>query len=196
MAKQPEHEEKNAAPDSKKPSDSEASDDSAPPSKVALVRLKLKLIANYAMRGFVPVLSMLALIFAVIAFVSNKSSQMQFNNAAAKIDSINASLSATKGELEKLKITIAQRKAAQENESRKQDEKLKQHDEKLKQQDAQATKIIQSVTKLQVKMKITPTLADQLNPPASAVAAVSTVKEKKLTPQVQAIKDAIDKFNK
>jgi hypothetical protein len=196
MAKQPDHEEKSVAPDSKKPSDSETSDNRARPSKVELVGLKLKLIANFAMREFTPVLAILALIIAVIAFTSNKSNQAQFNNAVAKIDSINASLSASKGELENLKITIAQRKTMQENESKQQDERLKQQDERLKQQDTQATKIIQNVTKLQVKMKITPTLADQLNLPSSAVAAVSTVKEKKLSPQVQAIKDAIDKFNK
>jgi len=209
MAKHPEHEEKNVASDSRKPSDGEASDDSTPSLKADGVRTKLKLIAKYAMHSFAPVLAVLALIIAVIAFTGNQSSQAQLSNAVARIDSINSSLSASKGEMEKLKGALVQEKAQQEEERKK-----------LDAQDEQATKIILNVTHMQIKMKITPTLEEQLMQPASAsavnpsvvsaatpaapaailaapaTAAVSTGKDKKPSPQVQAIKNAIDTFNK
>ena len=204
MAKHPEQEAAIVSPDSPKSSDGKDTGDSTPPSKVGA---KLKLIANYAMRGFAPVVAILALIIAVLAFTGNKSSQVQLSNVVVKIDSINASLSASKGELEKLKAAMAQVKIMQEDER-------KQQDEKNNHQDEQALKIIQNVSKMQVKMRISPTLEDQLRQPviASAVgavpatvapaaapvakAAVPTGNDKKYSPQVQAIKDAIDKLNK
>ncbi len=211
MANHPEHEEKSVASDSRKPSDGEASDDSAPSSKAG----RMSLIVKYAMHGFAPVLAVLALIIAAIAFTGNQSSQAQLSNAVAKIDSINSSLSASKGEVEKLKTALVQEKAQQEEERKK-----------LDAQDEQATKIILNVTHMQIKMKITPTLEEQLIQPASAsavnpsvvsaatpaapsavpaqtaipaapaTASVSAGKDKKPSPQVQAIKNAIDTFNK
>jgi hypothetical protein len=95
-----------------------------------------------------------------------------------------------------------------------QEDERKKQDEKNNNQDEQAIKIIQNVSKMQVKMRISPTLEDQLRQPviASAVgavpatvapaaapvakAAVPTGNDKKYSPQVQAIKDAIDKLNK
>lgn len=194
MTSHPEHEEKNEAPESGKSSDRKAADDSKTPSKADLVRLKLKLFAGYAVRGFAPVAAVLALAIAVIAFVGNQSSQALISKAAARIDSMNASLSASKSELEKLKATIKQEKAMQEEERKKQDERV--------------TKIIQNVTKLQVKMKIFPTLEEQFVQPASAssvapavarnpsTASASTGNNKKPNPQVQGLKEAIEKFNK
>ena len=206
MAKHPENEEKSVAPDSKKTSEGKDSNDSAPPSKAELARSKLKLIASYAMRGVAPVLAILALIIAVIAVNGNKSSQAQLSDAVAKINSMNASLTSSKGELENIRTVLAHEKSLLEEERKKQEA-----------QDEQATKIILNVTHMQIKMKITPTLEEQLIQPASAVApsvtgaavpapaatpaapakaAVSTAKDKKPATQVQSIKDAIDQFNK
>jgi len=196
VASHPEHEGKSAAPDSGKSSDSKAADDSIHTSKAELVRSKLKLIANYAMRGFAPVVAVLALVIAVIAVIGNQSSKAQIGKDAARIDKMSASLLASKGELEKLKAAMAKEKAMQEEERKKQNERV--------------TKIIQNATQLQVKMKITPTLEEQLLQAAIASAAtpsvasavapvaatVSTGADKRPGDKVQAIKDAIEKFNK
>jgi len=207
MDRHPEHEEKSVASDRGKSSDSKAEDDSTPPSKAELVRLKLKLIANYAMRGFAPVVAVLALAIAMIAVTGNESSQALLSKVAARIDSMSASLSASKGELRKLKAATAQEKAMQEEERKKQDERV--------------TKIIQNVTQLQEKMRIFPTLEEQLYQPASAsdvtssavmpsavmpsvasavaapaTKAVSTDTDKKPGIRTQGLKEAIEKFNK
>lgn len=78
-----------------------------------------------------------------------------------KIDSLSASLLASKTGLEKFKVAIAQQKSLHEGESNKQDER--------------AMQIVQSVSKLQVKMKISPTLEEQLLQPASASAVTPLV---------------------
>ena len=164
MTQPPEHEEKNTAPDSSRKSDSRPADDgraakdskaakdSPASSKISVLPLKLKLIADYAMRGS-PVLAVLALIFAVVAVVSNLSSQAQLSMTSSKLESVNASLSASKVELEKLKATITQDKTMQEEERKKQNEVV--------------SEIIRNVTNLQIKMKVYPTLEEQLVQPTS-----------------------------
>jgi len=149
MDKHPGHEEKHATPDSRKSSDNDA-DDSAKPSKADLARLKLRLIAHYAMLGFAPAVAVLALIIAVTAVTGKQSGQEQISKADAKIDSLNASLSASVNELEKLKAAIAQGKTIQED---------------------RTTKIIQSVTQLQLIVHVSPTLEDELRQSAQAPVA-------------------------
>lgn len=168
------------------------------------MRLKLKFISNYVLDGFAPFVAVIALIVAVVAVNGNKSGQAQLSQSAAKIDSLSASLLASKAELEKLKVAISQQKYLHEGESNKQDER--------------AMQIVQSVSKLQVKVKISPTLEEQLLQPASAsavtplvanaasapvaavpvpaTAAISTGADKKPGAQVQILKQAINKFNK
>lgn len=195
MTSHPEHAEKSATPDSEKLSDQKPADDIAPTSKAGLSRLKLNLVANYAKRGFAPVVAVVALVIAVIAVIGNQSSQAQIRKADAKIASMSTSLSAYKGELAKLRAARSKEKAMQSEERKKQNE-----DE---------TKIVQNVTRLQVKMKISPTLEEQLRQPASATAATSSVASavaattavsadtgKKPDAKVQAIKESIEKFNK
>ncbi len=128
-----------------------------------LIMLKLKLIGNYVLDGFAPFVAAIALIVAVIAVNSNKSSQeqlgqnaVQLGQNAAAIASMNASLLIAKGELEKLKVATAQEKSLQEEERKKQNERM--------------TQIIQSVSKLQLKVKISPTLEEQMHPPVSSSA--------------------------
>lgn len=145
MSKHPEHEEKHVASDSRKSSDSKAADSNTTPSEAALMRLKLRLIANYAMRGFAPAVAVLALVIAVVAIADNKSSQAQLAKAAARIDSLSENLSSSRSELEKLKAAIAQEKTMQEE---------------------RVTKIIQGVTQLQVITHISPTLEEELHQPA------------------------------
>ncbi|KAF0206147.1 MAG: hypothetical protein FD173_461 [Gallionellaceae bacterium] len=199
--------EKNASQD-------KSSDDSVVLSKADKARLKLKLIARYALLGLVPVVAVGALVVAVIAITDNRSGQKQLGEMAAKIEGLNTSLSATKAELEKLKASAAKEKAQQNEELLKQDERV--------------SKIIQNITPLQVKLKIRPTLDEQLQQPAGASAVAPAVShtapaaaphavapatphvssatsapsktpaaaDKTISPQVKAMKEAIQQFNK
>lgn len=207
MSKHPEHEDKGAARDSKKPSDGNADADNTAPSKMELIRIKLKVIAHYAMLGFAPAVSAIALILAVIAIVGNKSVRTELTQGAPKFENISTSLSTSKGELEKVRTAME-----------KQDNLQAEERKKL---DVQMEKIIQNISQLQMKMKIAPTLEEQLRQPASAPAAASITPvsavaaaapahpspiaapvlppkpvEKKLSPQGRSIKEAIEIFNK
>ena len=137
--------------------DAEESD--SPPSKADLARARLKVIARYALIGFAPVVSVAALIVGVIALSGTQSQtdRTKSDELTSKIDSLSKNLSDTRNELESLKFTSSREKATRGDERRKLDE-----------QDA---KIIQSVTRLQVKLKVSPTLEEQLRAPASAPAA-------------------------
>ena len=169
-----------------------------------LALLKLKLVVGYAMDGFAPAVAVVAVIVAVIAMNGNKADQTQLTRNAATIESMKASMLASKAEQEKLKGSLLQEKAMHEEERKKQNERM--------------TQIIQSVSKLQVKMKISPTLEDQLRqplivsattpavamPPANpvilspkpATASVSTGNDKKPAAHMDALKESIEKFNK
>ncbi|OIR15349.1 hypothetical protein GALL_36710 [mine drainage metagenome] len=200
----------------------EAEEDDSPPSKADLARARLKIIARYVMIGFAPVVSAAALIIGVIA-ISNTQSQSdrtKFSELESRIDSLNASLSETKGELENLKFTQSREKTMR--------------GEEYKKLDAQGARVIQSVTLLQTKLKVSPTLEEQLRAPASsplpapvgaasapAVAPVSPATNKtqavtselavakkpvatapkpkaadNVSDQVKALREAIEKFNK
>lgn len=206
--------------------DRDADEDTAPASKSDLVRAKLKPVAHYAMIGFAPAASVAALIVAVIAVANNQSQpdRTQLNELTSRIDSLNASLSDTKGELENFKFAMAREKTMRGEERKKVDER--------------DMKIVQNVSRLQAKLKVSPTLEDQLREStstpvaaSSVVASVPTVtpasqaiekksaatasepataakkpavaapKSKpeaadKTSAQVKALKEAIDKFNK
>jgi len=173
-----------------------------------LVLLKLKLIAGYILDGFAPFVAATALIVAVFVYNENHASVARLVTANEVINTLNASLSASKAEVEKLKAVMAQEKVMQE--------------EARKIQDERTTKIIQNVSKLQSKLKVSPTLEDQLHqaaiisivPPVVAVpvvpvkagasveknskpvtASVSASAEKNSAGQMHTLKEAIKKFN-
>ena len=193
MTTHSEHEEKNVVSDSHKSSDSKAAGDNTSSSKANLIRLKLKRIISYAILGFAPVVAVLALIIAVIAVTGNQprqTSQPQLSKAVAEIDGMNASLAASKDELEKLKAAMAHEKTVQEE---------------------RMTIIIRNITELQVIMHISPTLDEELHQPAKAPAptssvtgaasspateAVTKVTDKKPNTRAQDLKEALEKFNK
>jgi len=173
---------------------------------------RLKIIARYAMLAFAPVLSVVALVVAVIAVTGNQSQsdRSHLSELTTRIDGLNASLSEAKGELDNLKFAMARDKAMRGDERKKSDEL-----------DA---KIIQNVTRLQTKSKVAPTLEDQLREPVSTPAAIPAVTSAASAPvaapapvmtdkkpvaaapvlkggeksasQTKALKDAIEKFNK
>lgn len=177
----------------------EVAADSAPPSNKEhmrmLVRMKLKLITNYILDGFAPVAAVAALIVAVMAFNGNHSGLAQLERNATVIESLNASLLASKTELEKLKAATSQEKLLYEEASNKQNE--------------QTEKIIQNVSHLQAKMKISPTLQEQLHqaintsalPPivagmaSSAVTNAATEPAKNQVSQSKVLTKAIEKLN-
>jgi TolA-binding protein len=189
-------------------------EDSTPLSKSDLVYAKLKLFASYAMLAFAPVVSVVALVVAVISVTNNQSQsdRAQLIELTSKIDSLNASLSETKGELDNLKFAMSREKSM--------------HGEERKKVDDRDTKIIQNVSHLQAKLKVSPTLEDQLrevpsipaaapivtgavSAPVAAAPVLPVTTDKKpsveipapkvndKTPaQAKALKDAIEKFNK
>lgn len=205
----------------------EEEEDDIPASKADLVRAKLKYFAHYAMLAFAPVVSIAALLVAMIAASDHhaQSESALLKDITSRIESLSASLSETKGELDNLKFAMAREKALRAEERKKADEL--------------DTKIVQSLSHLQAKSKVSPTLEEQLreaaSAPASAFAATnaasapavaagklpltenspavskpiatvekpaavapkSKTKTSDKTPaQVKALKDAIDKFNK
>lgn len=128
--------------------------------KSVLLRARLKLALHYALQAFAPVVSVVALVIAVVAANSN-SEQAQQIESAARMDELKASLAEARGELENLKVVIARERSLREEERKKQDE--------------EDTKIIQHVSQLQTKMKVSPTLEEQLRVAGSAPAVASPV---------------------
>lgn len=137
----------------------EEEDDNAPASKADLARAKLKLFARYAMLAFAPVVSIAALVVAVIAASDHhaQSESTLLKDMTSRIESLNASLSETKGELDNLKFATAREKTLRAEERKKADER--------------DTKIVQNLSHLQTKLKVSPTLDEQLREAASAPAA-------------------------
>lgn len=198
MSSHPKREEKSGSRERIDSSDDQAADESSGSSKAELIRQKLKVVVHYAVIGFAPIVAVIALTIAVIAVTGNRSSQTQLGELTARLDSANASLSASKSEVERTHIALSQLKAQQEDAHKKQEELVE--------------KIVQDITRLQVKMKISPTLEEQLHQPASASVAAPVVSnapvaanapaaapvavEEKPIPQLKAIREAIEKFNK
>ena len=182
----------------------EQPDENANPPKPGRVAL-LKKAAHYALLGFAPVIAIIALVFAVMAFSANRSIQTQTNaaiakldTAIAKLDAANAALKASKteagalkAESGALKTELSELKAAVASQKAKQDEELK----KL---GALTEKIAQDVSRLEAKAKPSPAQKGQSKQSSSASGAASTTNSgapKQLSPQTQAIKEAIQKFN-
>ncbi len=192
MARQPEQE--------REPSDKSEANEGATQPQTSRLRSWTGCAWHFVRRGFAPVISVVALAAAVASSSTNQSIQVQLRDQAAKVNGMNAGQAAAKSDLEKLKASLAQEKAALEEERKKLDERQ--------------VKIIQAVTRLQVKAKISPTLEEQLRQPdnvsvakpaapgtsAAAApvpgAATAPAAAKKQTPQVKAMMDAIEQYNK
>ena len=138
-------------------------EDASASSKADLVRAKLKLVAHYALLAFAPVVAILALIVAVIAG-HDRTDQMQHGEYAARIDSLNAALADANGDVESLKVILAREKSIRE--------------EERKRTDRQDQLILQAIDGLQAKLKISPSLSEQLQavaPNAPIPAAASAI---------------------
>lgn len=137
--------------------DAEDEDTPAPESDA---REKLKQVGHYAMLGFAPVVSIAALGVALFA-TGNHSESAQPGVSNSSVDGLNTNSSVSREELENLKFSMAREKSQRADERKKAEER----DEM----------IIRNVTRLQEKLKITPTLEEQLQVAAKARAAVSLV---------------------
>lgn len=170
-------------------------DSSNDPPKAESGRSRLRSILRFAMLGFAPLIAIIALAVAGYAVSANRVSQAQLGSTTLQLKNLNAALATSKTEIANLKNLVANLGAKQEKE--------KKNQEVLTQQ------IVQGVSKLQAKAKIKPTLEEQLQqpasspaatPPAASVKAITSVAEtespKKNKSQVQAIKEAIEVFNK
>jgi hypothetical protein len=140
---------------------SKPEDDDVAPSKAGLARERLGLVAHYVMLGFAPVVSVLALVFAVTAYLGTQSNHAQLGTVNSRIDSIGAVQAEPKGELDIFEVSLAHEKAQLAEERKKQAE----HE----------AKIVKDVTQLQVKMKVSPTLEEHLREGASAPVPASPV---------------------
>lgn len=127
------------------------------PSKADKIRLQMKVVAHYVLLGLGPLLAIAALAVAVMALMGNRSGHEQLEQNAAAIANLTASLAASKAEVDKLKLNALKETAAQT--------------ERLKKMDERMNLVIQNVIPLQVKLKMSPTLDQQLSLPASAVVA-------------------------
>jgi O-antigen ligase len=116
---------------------------------------KLSRIWHHVGTPFAPLVAVLALTIAVAALSNNQSSHVQLDKATIQIENLSVSLSTTQAELKKLQSEIIQKNAMQ--------------DEEQKKQEARISILIQNINALQVKMKIHPTLEEQLLLPTSTV---------------------------
>jgi hypothetical protein len=132
-------------------------DDNPPPSKADLLLAQLKIVGRYVLYA-APVIAIAALAVAMVAIKNNSSQadRAKLQELTAKVDLLNASLSDAKGELDTLKFAMGREKAAQADERKK--------------VDARNEMIVQGVTRLQLKLKVSPTLETQLQQAASAPA--------------------------
>lgn len=199
MTSHPEHEHKRP--------DDEKAEEAGVLSKSEQLRAKLKMVGHYVLLALAPVLAIIALAVAMIAVSGVHSNQKQLAEMNNKIEGLSTSLSNAKAEADKLKMAMLKEKT--------------QQNEELAKQNGQLNLLIHNITQLQVKLKVSPTLEDQLRQPVaisqatpisavveshpvSAVGAtppstkkvVSAPADKSISPQVRAMKEAIDMYNK
>lgn len=122
---------------------------------------KLKRILVIAVSGVSPVLALAALGVAFYALTGSRSEHAQSEKYATAIEASNAGLAASRQELDKLKLSSAA--LAREN---------AELTEKLKKQEVLLARVVQNITPVQARLKMTPTLESQLQQLASGVASV------------------------
>lgn len=121
-------------------------------------RAKLKVVAHYALLTS-PVLAFLALVLAGAALILGRSAPPAVDSSA-RIESLSASLTETKNELESLKFTLARERSQRAEERKKAEER--------------EAAIIQHVSRLQSKSKVSPTLEEQLKETTRAAAPAAS----------------------
>jgi hypothetical protein len=133
-------------------------EDAAVPAEGVPLRERLKVLAHYALLT-APVVALLALALAIVALVLGRSAPPQADDSSARIESLSTNLTETKNELESLKFTLARERS--------------QRAEERKRAEEREAAIIRHVSRLQTKLKVAPTLEEQLKeaPRAHAPAA-------------------------
>ncbi len=151
----------------------EHEEDDTSPSRTDAANRMLKIVARYAMIGFAPVVSVVALIVGIIALTNHQSQadHAKLSEVTSVIAGLNTSLSATRAELDNLKFTLSREKAMRGEERKKLDDRV--------------GTIVENVTRLQKKLKVAPTLETQLREAASAPVATSVVPNAASAPAVE-----------
>ena len=116
---------------------------------------QLSRVGHYARISFAPLVAVPALTIAIIALNNNQFSHAQLDKINIQIENLSVSLLSTQDELKKIQSDITQKNTMLNEENKK--------------EEAQISILIQSVNALQVKMKIFPTLEEQLRQPTSTV---------------------------
>ncbi|HAF45534.1 MAG: hypothetical protein A2100_03060 [Sideroxydans sp. GWF2_59_14] len=167
-------------------------EDAAEPVESGSLRARLKVIAHYALLT-APVVALLALALAIAALVFGRSAPPRADDSSARIESLGASLTETKNELESLKFTLARERSQRAEERKKAEER--------------EAAIIRHVSRLQSKSKVSPTLEEQLKaaenvpghaapvsapvPAAAAAATAATAHAVTTAPVVEETKPAV-----
>lgn len=163
-------------------------------SYISQVRLKLNPGLNYVLDGFPPVIAVIALVVAVLAMNESRSLRAQLGIAVAKIESLSTNKGfAFREDFDKVKASVEgiekSRVSIEEFEKIKAvmaQEKIT-HDAELNKQSERNAKIIHGVSKLQVKMKVAPTLEAQMREPVAVPTAAPTLALKAVITPVVAI---------
>lgn len=116
---------------------------------------KIKRIFHIVGISVAPLIALVSLALAFTANNNNKISAEQITKANSQIEALNKNLLATQSELKAHQAEVTQEKSIQEETQKKIDEKI--------------TTIVQAVSQLQAKRKISPTLEEQFRQPVSAV---------------------------
>lgn len=163
-------------------------------SYISQARLKLNPGLDYVLDGFPPVIAVIALIVAVLAMNESRSLRTQLGTAVAKIESLSSNKSfASREDFDKVKASVAgiDKGKASIEELEKVKAVLAQdkvtHDAELNKQSERNAKIIHGVSKLQVKMKISPTLETQMRESVAVPIAAPSPAPKAATAPVAAI---------
>lgn len=141
--------------DRDRPDETEAASDTG-----VSFRARLKGVAHYALLT-APGVALLALILAILALSLGRSEHQQQDDPEARIENLSASLAETKNELESLKFTLGRERSQRAEERKKAEER--------------EAAIVQHVSRLQTKLKVAPTLEEQLKAAESVPAHTAPV---------------------
>lgn len=118
------------------------------PAQVAGGDSKLKKLAHILMPGLAPALAVAALLLALVAMIQNRADPVLVGQQAARIESMNASLSTARSDVESLKLILARDRSLRTEERKRFEERQ--------------LIVVQNISSLQSRLKVAPTLSEQL----------------------------------
>ncbi|MFA6014404.1 MAG: hypothetical protein WC742_05005 [Gallionellaceae bacterium] len=140
----------------------------AKPSKLDALRVKLKVLTHYLGLGFVPGIAVFGVVLGSWALIQNSANKHRIESDAAVIEELRTTLAMSRKEFDRLKTVVHKEKTVH-------GEKLKKHEERI-------AKIVENLTPIQVKLRISPTLEQQLNPPEAVSIVPPVIEPPKFAP--------------